>query len=564
MQQIDNKIINKAWIMYNSFEELESSTNINKGDIYNKFYGSLNIHVNQSEITDKPILIKIVVDESESMSECATTRTTRTKIEIVKITLINMMKYLSGISKNIWIELSGFNISVRNYIYALKITPESLDEIIEKINTLIHNSMTNLELAIDTIQTKAKNMIDNPEEFRTFGILLTDGEATTGITNPDELMKKIQPGMSISFIALGENHDADTMNKLGNATTTTTNWFISNIEHTGNIYGEILYNELHTLLTNTTLHIINGKIFDYKTNTYVNKLNIGNLSAETKKNYHIICDNPDECIVNISGIDVETQIEFTYKATEMPPLQNVNEEYLLEYNDQCFVEIQYIRLLVQEMLSKVRILNTSTLKKTIPKLSIPKLSIPKLSIPKLSIPKLSRSITQSHHNNNMSFQFPVSPIFPDSSDIIEINFQIIKLQNSIREIMHKKNLENNKILLGLLDDLNVVYHTNGTDRLMKYGFAREISQASQTSNTVDEIPELNMNNTNQDSISAYTSPGRKDIMRLISTGIKTNDTIIDNIMNTNYDINSLELTLPVPFPTIFKLTRNITNPMSND
>ena len=43
------------------------------------------------------------------------------------------------------------------------------------------------------------------------------------------------------FIALGDRHNADLMQKMGNKNRFTSHWFINELEMTGSVYGEIIF-----------------------------------------------------------------------------------------------------------------------------------------------------------------------------------------------------------------------------------------------------------------------------------------------------------------------------------
>ena len=60
-------------------------------------------------------------------------------------------------------------------------------------------------------------------------------------------------------------------------------YFIDVLENSGLVYGEIIHNILYASLKHVELIIVNGLIYNWKTNAWTNTLNIGNVIFETEK-----------------------------------------------------------------------------------------------------------------------------------------------------------------------------------------------------------------------------------------------------------------------------------------
>ena len=482
----------KSWIMFKPTTDL--TAHVKNDSINTSYYGVLNIQTSVAQDQDQdelPLLLNLMVDESGSMeSKTSTRKYSPTKMKLLQHTLINMFNYLADKKKNVYVQLSGFDNKIRKYISPTKITHENVKSLINIINEMYSRLSTDLGLALQTLDDELHDPEIGIPLNQRVGILLTDGAGTIGKTDPVELSKIVRPGNPIHFIALGEDHSAETMNLLGKSTPTATNWFIGNFEQTGNVYGEILFNELNRVLDDVCLTVENGKIYNYNTGEFVEMLNIGNLSSETKKNYHIICDNPDDCIVKITGNKGGETINNIMEATDLPPLIDVDDGPMPEYEEIHFVEIQYLRLCVQQLMTDVRI-NV----------------------------EIDTPVQNLHINSNRQRPTNTSNIGRLKHNQKYYNKNSM-LQTDIKEFMTKYGMETNPILLGIMDDLRVIYNTMGNEKYLKYGIAREISQGTQTACVADASPLDDSYNPFQlDSNiieSPYMTPGRSSVMRAIS------------------------------------------------
>lgn len=519
--------IENAWIMFKQVDNL-SHISYNESIPQTQHYGVLNIQLPKIEITEEPIIIHFMVDESGSMVEPSTEfKMSQTKMELVQQTIINMLNYIAENTKNVYVQVSGFDHKIRTYINPTKITKDNIDENINIIKTMKPMHLTDIGLALDTLNQKMNNQEQeiNLPNNRRVGIFLTDGYASTGVTVPKILSTKVCLDKSINFIALGDSHDANLMNTLGDTNEITSNWFISNVEHIGNVYGEILFNELYRVLESVLLTVDNGKIYDYKTNTMVDQLKIGNLSSETNKNYHIISENIDECIVKISGIDANTNAIYNIEASDLPPLIPGNATKS-EYNNPNYIDIHYLRLCVQQIMADARLNQESYIEQSMNPLNLKRQYNGQIT--RQYNGQYDMDYDDKYDDNNifnnilpLEPQLPLPLSLPLRLPLPSGQIKLNKLIQDIDQYILDNKLDNNLILIGLKDDLTVIKHTIGTCNYLKHGFARECSQGSQTTcNTINEIPELfNINEPtplSRNTTSAYATPGKTEIMRIIS------------------------------------------------
>ena len=458
-------------------------------------YGVLSLEMSDIKTTDVPILFHIMLDVSGSMSDIVSHN--RTKMQLLKHTIVNMIHYFAENTENVYICVKGFDNNIHNYIEPILVSKSNIDILLDKISKIRPMQSTDIGLALETLQNDMSNEIN--EDKYNVGILLTDGHPTSGIMDINDLVNIVLQNKTYHFIALGNEHNGDLMNALGHYHSETRNWFINEIEHTGNVYGEIIFNETNRLSKNNIIHVENGTIYDYRKGCFDNQLNIGTLSREEKKEFHILANNKDTCNIFIEGIQIE--LNENYKKIANKTECNIGEN---SETNNIFITKHYLRLCVQLLLYNVR----SDLEK---------------------IKTIDNCFT--------CFQLPIhQPKLKGNNKHIS---HAKNLKKIILEFTKENKLENDLFLTGLINDLHVLLNTSGHVDQYKHIASREDTQGRQCSyNTASQmeddpndfhdfhdipIPTLSRNST-----TAYTTPSRVKLMRDISN---TNDeTIITNAL----------------------------------
>jgi hypothetical protein len=314
-------------------------------------YGFCALHINASDKSTNPILFHFMIDVSGSMTDIVNHG--RTKMQLLIHTLTNMVHYFAENTQNVFIQVKGFDDCIHPYIDTIHVTKENVDMIIRKLAKIRPMQMTNIGLALETMRDDLKTS----DIANQVGIFLTDGDATVGELSPSKLVPHIPLDIPFHFIALGAEHNPYMMYRLGHCSKYTNNWFIAEIEQTGNVYGEILYNELHRVGTDAKLEIHNGRLYDYHAQTFVTTLHIGSLYADTEKHYHIITTNPDECFIMLNGNRYDNHERIDIKITDVPPLlsmDHIQSGFTFQHSQRHFHIIQYFRLVTQIILGKAR------------------------------------------------------------------------------------------------------------------------------------------------------------------------------------------------------------------
>ena len=169
---------------------------------------------------DKPLVkhlkIYLNIDISGSMSEHC--KDDKEKIEHIRTIIKNLLRELYEFKEQkIAIIINGFESTVHKIMNIDNLLEQDLaTNVIPKINQLVPLNSTNIEKALkeaketldlalneDLTQEKEKNLVLN----QVVHIMLTDGNATEGITNPD-ILKTFMPS-SCKNILLGIGNDYD-------------------------------------------------------------------------------------------------------------------------------------------------------------------------------------------------------------------------------------------------------------------------------------------------------------------------------------------------------------------
>lgn len=256
------------------------------------YFGLINIHTQTIEKTDAIQDLVFIIDISGSMLELEKENHKKnSKISQLKFTLLNILEHFNN-NSNIYITLITFHAEVYTLVERTNITSENKQEIIEKINKIDPNGLTNIGKAL-TYTNQIMNKYNSYQTKKTM-IFMTDGVATTGETRAYLLQKLVNPNIKNIFIGFGEEHDGDLLESF-TSIPDTFYYFIDKTEKCGVVYGEIIYDIMHILFEKCVISVENGFIYDYKKNSWNTTLYIGDLIGDTNKHYHIISNDKEHC-----------------------------------------------------------------------------------------------------------------------------------------------------------------------------------------------------------------------------------------------------------------------------
>ena len=256
-------------------------------------FGIVKINTDVLPKLNKTLYFLFSVDCSGSMSDLCNDR--RTKNAHIIHTLTNMLLFFSE-KENIciYVEIDAFDDKIWPIIKPVLVSPRNVGELIDQLKKIYPKNSTNIELALTNASTRINSAEETIPSCEKYHIFMTDGDITEG--NSCEIYLKTLLNLKATniFIGFGIDHNIKVLSELGGGNDTTSNvnnyYFIDLLENSGLVYGEIIHNILYGSLKNVKLVIINGLIYNWKTNEWTNTLNIGNVIFNTEKVYHIVSD----------------------------------------------------------------------------------------------------------------------------------------------------------------------------------------------------------------------------------------------------------------------------------
>lgn len=449
------------------------------GKEFSDGYGTLSFQVPDIETNNDPLLFHIYIDVSGSMSDIIEYKYNRSKMQLLKHTLNNILYHFAEKCSNIYVQVKGFDNMIHDYIDTIEVTKHNINELISKLDTVHPMNSTDIGLALNSLNKEIDTKYFDIPINKRVAILLTDGEPTSGICTIPELVKIVSKDCSHHFIALGNEQDVHLMYQLGHKNVFTTNWFINEIEHTGNVYGEILFNETHRVFNNVTIKVMGGRIYDFNKGLFVDKLEIGALYEETNKNYHLMIDNEDIFNIIVSGNNERGDMYFNICVDKQ--FTKENEPEILK---------QYLRLCVQKLMFNFR-------QKTVDK---------------------CETIFEQQFNFGLGCN---NHKIIDNPEKDNLKKDIITFYNFITKIIKDNNFENDEFMIELVKDVNVMKNSYSTIDGFQFVSAREDSQGRQTAFNTASQYEYDLNGLlppklKRETTSAYKTPRRCELMRNIS------------------------------------------------
>ncbi len=257
--------------------------------------------------------IHMMIDTSGSMDELCSDK--NTKLDQIKYVIRNMIRHILEHSQNcgVILSVSSFNQCVNRIITRVRVEHENMGALFGQIDKMYATDQTNIEIALNALR-------DSQNSGIVHNIFMSDGEANNGITDPVKLMELVDNRAFNTFIGFGLEHDPYMFSTLS-STQNSKYYFISDKEKAGIAYGEILHGILNNVWSNVILVCRGCEVYDYKTNSWVSMLYIGQIAASDMRTFHI--RRLDEERVNISlitGDSVICDTLFEDKYENMPEM----------------------------------------------------------------------------------------------------------------------------------------------------------------------------------------------------------------------------------------------------
>jgi len=422
--------------------------------IENAKFGIINFNAITSKETTDELDFLFMLDCSGSMSDMCSDR--RSKMHHIIHTLKNMIMFFHerpNIKINITIK--AFDTLIYKIVTRTKITEENIGEIMSKIDKILPKGSTNVELALRDVADEISEIKRLYPNNIISHIFMTDGEVSDGSKDINILKNIVCPEVTNAFIGFGIDHDSTLLNGISSIGKSGY-YFIDKLENAGLVYGEILHEIIYKILINVEINIENGLIYDFKTNKWVQSLKIADIVSECNKTFNIISSNPDECKAYIKGtmdnliIMFPSKLDEDYHDLTSHIYRQRTLQILYEVNDFCN--------------RKREIENRDD-----------------------DFPHIFRK-----NRNRISAE-----INKFNEEEIKLKHKLIEFIEEIKKYMSDNELNEDKILKNLCDDIYICYRTFGTKFGSMFCTARRTSQGTQrqytASNTVDVNEELAFN-----------------------------------------------------------------------
>lgn len=324
------QLIGKSELLIHS-NDVESPIKVFDADDDSDF-GIINIKLKSIPLTSQPLFLLFTIDRTGSMSECD--RKMIRKIDQVKQTFKNLIHYLSNQAIQVYICVNAFNNTVETIIDDVLITKKNSLTLMQKIDELTPDGLTNIGEAVLSAKHKLTNYAANNPNHQVGHIFMTDGEPTIGITNSNELKQHVNYTYANTFIGYGIDHNAILLRELCE-NSNAEYLFVDKTENTSFVYGEAIHKFLYPAIKNVTIHIENGYIYDWRSNKWGSKLNENVFVGETDKIYNIKTTDRDNVCARIYGnygpcFEKYDIIDILYP---LPPLLSLSGDIIPAFGD---------------------------------------------------------------------------------------------------------------------------------------------------------------------------------------------------------------------------------------
>ena len=236
-------------------------------------------------------------------------------------TVINMMNYFTTLSNEIYITINMFDHEIVQICEQLKVTKESIKTVITNLQNLWPRGTTNIQKAV----TKAEQSL--MPNIQNIHIFMTDGLPTDGARKMETIAAHM-PNIKNDFIGFGVNHDEKLLQGLADSGNGNYH-FIETLENGGILYGTILHSIFYEFAQDIIISSKNCTFFDWKTNSWVDKLSIPSLASEQKRTFHIHVPwgITEDIVIDTSYIAKDgTVIDDVVKYGEYDANQTTNED----------------------------------------------------------------------------------------------------------------------------------------------------------------------------------------------------------------------------------------------
>ena len=249
-------------------------------------FGVLNLEIQGEELCTAPLFVMFTIDRSTSMSD-QTRADGRTKMQYVAQSVSNILQiFIATQHTEIYVCIHTFDSGIEEIINPTLVTKENIMSLVVKINAILPRNNTNIELAlIDAKETIDKYRAEYPKH-RIVSINMSDGVITEGERSHAILATYLSQEYLNIFVGYGIQHNAKLLQDLTTASQGEYR-FVDKLENVGLVFGEIIHSILFPALTDVTIMITNGLIYDWQLNQWTTSIRVPRISGSEYKKYHV-------------------------------------------------------------------------------------------------------------------------------------------------------------------------------------------------------------------------------------------------------------------------------------
>jgi len=340
-------------------------------------FALLKLKTKKVAMTKKPTFLLFTVDKTGSMQEYG--GPSGTKLSYVKHTFKNMIRYLSGVKESeIYIRVHVFDESVEVLIDDVRVTPDNMNVLIEKVDKLTGDGLTSIDKALNAANTAILEHTRQFPDHQLGHIFMTDGEPSSGVMNETDLADMVDDTFTNIFVGFGNGHNVSLLRRMSDRKFGDYQ-YVDSPESTVLIYGETIHRFLYPAIRNVRIVVRNGLIYDWKTNLWVNEMEEDVIIGDIEKVYHIREDEDSlyDAEVEVYGVLDTEPAEQVLCATaySMPNLSDASGNmitprdfttyvfrqkvlefmYAIKKNDMAFAEKKNLKTKLKEFFREMRI-----------------------------------------------------------------------------------------------------------------------------------------------------------------------------------------------------------------
>ena len=176
---------------------------------------------------------------------------------------------------------------------------------------------TNIEKAIIASNKHLNVYMKEHPSARVAHLLLTDGEITDGSADNAYLKTLVSNDYPNIFMGYGLDHDGPLLRSLTSSGMHNEYRFVDILEKAGLVYGEVIHRLLYPAVEEVSLLAESCELYNYATNEWTTKLEIGNLISDEQKIFHVRTTTPDQALISIYGRTIHQTKQFEIISDEI-------------------------------------------------------------------------------------------------------------------------------------------------------------------------------------------------------------------------------------------------------